>query len=134
MKETLAVVLLIIIVISGLFFMSRNRTNITTFVTGLLALTSKTQLSVRDTSLQFHFEEPCFVTIGGTVENIGDADARDIVVNCFIQDKDKNPLGAESDYLGDLTSGSVRNFLIRINTICTRDIPVYDCRAECGNC
>lgn len=133
MKETIAVLLLMIVVISGLFFMSRSRISITTF-TGFLVSEPKTQLSVRDLGFQSRFEEPCFVTISGTVENTGNADARDIVVDCFIQDKDKNPLGAGAEYLGDLKAGSVKNFLIRINTICLRYIPVYDCRAECSNC
>src|SRR4030042_2758913 len=110
MKETLIVLVLIILVTAGLFFISRGEVNITSF-TSLLILNQTPELSVIDINMQSHFEEPCFVTISGTVKNTGRTDAAEVVVNCFITDEEDNPLGMEAEYIGELKSGSVSNFL-----------------------
>ncbi len=133
MKETLVVLLLIVLVTTGLFFISRNDIDITAF-TSMAVLNQTAELSVIDLNLQSHFEEPCFVTISGTVKNTGRTDASEIVVSCFLQDEDKNPLGMEAEYLGELKKGYVNNFMMQINTMCLKYVPDYECRAECSNC
>lgn len=133
MRETLAIAVVIIIVIFGLSFMSRNKIDIPD-ITALLASEQATRVSIRDMRFQSRFEEPCFFTITGAVENKGNAAAREVVVNCIVEDRYKNPLSVKAEFLGDIEAGSAENFLLRMNTICIDDVPVYRCRAECINC
>jgi hypothetical protein len=135
MRETIIVLLLIIIVTSGLFFMSRSKLDISiTSFTGWLVLEPSIEFSIKDLRFQLRFEEPCSVTISGSIMNTGNADAEEVVVDCLTQDKELNPLGIGADYIGDLEKGSVKNFLISMNTMCMEEMPPYECKADCSNC
>ncbi len=79
----------------------------------------------------------CDSEISGKIKNIGNLDARNVIVKCnqAAYPLTNNPLGEVSKGLGVISNNQESEFIIIVNGDCTEKTkPRFECNAVCDNC